>query len=242
MKPYRVGIIFVHGIQGSSRQFEHIIAHLPESVLVQNLTLPGHGATTKEFRSSRAEQWLDAVEKECIELEKQCEHIVYAAHSMGCLLGLMTHEKLKCFSGMLLLCCPFHIRFTWRCIKHAVLASLKNYKTDDPFIIAEREVSGVSARFAAEYLLCARPFIELLKLIRRARRIRFAVPSDTLFFFSELDEIVGAMSVYHAQNRLGTNTKLLNGCGHNYFTEAAKAEIREAVLDMVEKFESEKNA
>lgn len=242
MKPYRVGIVFVHGIQGSSRQFEHIIARLPKSVLVRNLTLPGHGATTKEFRSSRAEQWLDAVEKECIELEKQCEHIVYAAHSMGCLLGLMTHEKLKCFSGMLLLCCPFHIRFTWRCIKHAVLASLKNYKTDDPFIIAEREVRGVSAKFAAEYLLCARPFIELLKLIRRARRIRFAVPSDTLFFFSELDEIVGGKSVSHAQNRLSANTKLLYNCGHNYFTEAAKAEIREAVLDMVEKNESERNA
>ena len=61
MRPNRVGILFVHGIQGTPKQFEHIIARLPESVLVRNLTLPGHGATTKEFRSSRAEQWLDAV-------------------------------------------------------------------------------------------------------------------------------------------------------------------------------------
>ena len=236
MRPNRVGILFVHGIQGTPKQFEHIIERLPESVLVQNLTLPGHGATTKEFRSSSAEQWLDAVEKECIELEKQCEHIVYAAHSMGCLLGLMTHVKLKCISGMMLLCCPFHIRFTWRSIKYTVLSIITKGKTDDPFVKAAWEMNSVSAKHAFSYLFCTRPYLELPKLIRRAKRIRFSVPSDTFFCFSELDEIVVSKSMTHAQNHIGAKTKLLNGCGHNYFTDAAKDEIRGAVLDIIGKF------
>ncbi|MBR3298327.1 MAG: alpha/beta hydrolase [Clostridia bacterium] len=232
MKPYRIGIVFAHGIQSSPVQFEHLIERLPDGVRVRNLLLPGHGKTTAEFRKVRAEQWLDAVEKECAEMSELCERVIFVGHSMGCLLGLFANKKLGCLSGMLLLCCPFHVHFTHRSVKYAVLASLEDYRTDDPFITADRELNGVSAKHPFLYLFCSRPYLELLKLIRRARKQSFALPSETLFCFSELDEIVGRKSRLHAQNKLGAKTRLLSGCSHSYLTPQAKAEIGDALLDM----------
>lgn len=238
MKPYRVGVVFVHGIQGNTKQFDHIVKRLPESVLVRKLTLPGHGATTKEFRESRAEQWLDAVEKECVELGEKCEHIVYVGHSMGCLLGLMTMEKFKdCLSGMVLLCCPFHIRFTWRSIRYTVLSVMTKGQSKDKFVKAAWEVNGVSAKHAFSYLFCARPYLELLKLIRRAKRMMFTVTNDTIFCFSKLDEIVSRKSITHAQGKIGARTKLLHGCGHNYFTDVAKKEMGDTVLGLIDRLQ-----
>ena len=110
-----VGVLFVHGIQGSPSQLDFLISRLPHSVTVCNVLLPGHGTTIREFRNSSSSQWLPAVRDAAQKMKSQCERLYFVGHSMGCLLGLLIENELPgVFSGMLLLCCPFFVQPTLR--------------------------------------------------------------------------------------------------------------------------------
>ena len=78
-----VGVLFVHGIQGSPSQFDFLISRLPDSVTVCNVLLPGHGTTIREFRNSSSSQWLPAVRDAAQKMKSQCERLYFVGHSMG---------------------------------------------------------------------------------------------------------------------------------------------------------------
>lgn len=238
MKPYHIGILFVHGIQGKPNQFDYLIERMPSSVLVNNLLLPGHGATTKEFKKAAKEQWLDAVKNASAHMSAKCDHIIFVGHSMGCLLGLLAQQELKLYSAMLLLCCPFTLRPTWRYFKNSISANLTKGKTDDPFIKAAWDANGVSAKHSFSYLFCAHPYLELFRIIKSVKRQRLIVTEETVFCFSERDEIVSKRSILYARESLGAKTELLKECGHNYFTPAAQSRLVDTVLDMIKSNES----
>lgn len=234
MKPYQTGILFVHGIQGNPQQFHFLIDRMPRSVLVRNVLLPGHGAATKEFRKAKAAQWLQAVKEACVDLTSRCEHIVFVGHSMGCLLGLLTEQEQRAFSGMLLICCPFYLRPTLRYFRNSLFAAFKTGDITDPFLKAAREANSVSAKHAFSYLLCIRPYLELLKIIHETKCCRLNIPPQTVFCYSSKDEIVGKKSILYVQNQLSANTEVLIRCGHNYFTSEAQARMVSLLLNMVE--------
>lgn len=235
MKPYRVGILFVHGIQGSPKQFDFLIEQIPDDILCCNVILPGHGATIKEFKESTGKEWLRAVTDASHKMSEQCEHIIFVGHSMGCLLGLLTQQKKALFSSMLLLCCPFRLRPTWRYFRNSLSANLTKGKTDDPFVKAAWDANSVSARHTVSYLFCSHPYFELFKTIRYVRNKRLIIPKDTVFCYSELDEIVSKRCIQYTRERFGTKPRVMSGCGHNYFTPAAQAELLGILSVMVKK-------
>ena len=235
MKPYHVGILFVHGIQGNPKQFDFLTESIPNDVLCRNILLPGHGATTKEFRKAAAQEWLDAVRNAALSMSRRCERIVFVGHSMGCLLGLLTQQELKPVSAMLLICCPLHVRPTWRYFTNSLSANLTKGRTDDPFVKAAWEANGVSAEHAVSYLFCAKPYRELFRLIRNVKKETLTLPDETVFCFSQLDEIVGKQSVGYARDILGAKVKMMSGCGHNYFTPAAQDELIGILSAMINK-------
>ena len=139
----KTGILFVHGIQGSPAQFRFLTERLPGDIRIRTLLLPGHGADVKAFRRSGQEQWLAAVWQAAEELRKQCDRLIFVGHSMGCLLGLESErERPGTFAGMVLLCCPFHIRPTARHFRNGFLASRPERATDDAFVRAAREAGA----------------------------------------------------------------------------------------------------
>ena len=226
--------LFVHGIQGQPGQFLFLLDRLPEGMQAHNLLLPGHSADINAFRSSGREQWLAAVRQETVELRGQFDRLVFVGHSMGCLLGLEIERELSgVFAGMVLLCCPFHIRPTLRYFRNNLLASRPERKTDDIFIRAAREANGVPAAFPAQYLTCGHPYLELLRLMRTVRK-NGAIPACPVrFLFSESDEIVSPRSARFAKERLGAEPKILLGCGHNMFSAEGKEQIASAVNQMI---------
>lgn len=234
MKQYQTGVLFVHGIQGSPKQFDYLTARIPQCVLIHNLLLPGHGADVGEFRKAKKEQWIKAVREAALEMNKKCENIVFVGHSLGCLLGLLVEQELPVFSAMLLLCCPFFIHPTPHYFHNIVLASLKSIDTDDPFVTATREANSVHARYAASYLFCASPYLELSRVIRLVKNMSSPkLPDQTVFFFSQQDEIVGKKNLAYVRERYSAKTELLKECGHNYFTEEANSHLADILLDFV---------
>ena len=230
-----VGMLFVHGIQGSPSQFDFLINRLPDSVTVCNVLLPGHGTTIREFRNSSSSQWLPAVRDVAQKMKSQCERLYFVGHSMGCLLGLLIENELPgVFSGMLLLCCPFRIRLTYRYLRNNLLASRPAKPTDDPFVQAAREANSVTAASPAQYVTCAHPYLELLRLMREVRKDCALPPCKITFVFSEKDEIVSPRSVRLARERFGVEPEIMPGCGHNWFSEKAKQQIADALNAMQE--------
>lgn len=234
MKAYQTGIIFVHGFTESTHWYDDLITQVPQGILIRNVLLPGHEATTREFQKTNAMLWLKAVDQACVEVAEQCERVIYVGHSMGCLLGLLIQQKRKAFSGMLLLCCPFYVRPTKRYFKTLLLANLTSAKEDDPLVAAERRTKGVTAEHFYSYLFCTKPFNELFRLIRFTKEHPLQLPENTVFCHSERDEIVGGRSADYAQNVLHARVEILPGCGHNYFTDDMRAKIAALLTEMID--------
>ncbi len=230
-KPHRLGLVFVHGLQGTPAQFDFLRANLPPDVAVCSVTLPGHGADTKAFRRADEKQWLDSVSEACRCMHEKCGQVIFVGHSMGCLLGMMVQKEHPLFSGMLLLCCPFSVRPTVRYLRLGFLAACT--RRQDPPVKAAREANGVYARHKLAYLTCIRPYMALFRLMKAAKALTPPLPEQTLFCFSRRDEIVSPKSRYYAENTLHAQTELLPDCGHNYFTQQAKARLTELLLNML---------
>ena len=228
---YKTGILFVHGIQGNPQQFDDLIRCLPDSVIIRNLLLPGHGSSVRQFRKSEAFEWLSAVQNASCELRAQCEHICFVGHSMGCLLGLLTEQNHPgIFDAMILICCPFSLRPTFRYFRNSFLASFPGAAKGDPFVQAARNANSVHARFPVQYLTAFHPYLELFRLIHAVKKTLFIPDRSLRFFYSGRDEIVGRSSIQYAENKYGVKTELLNQCGHNYFTQSAKDRIIAEIL------------
>ena len=228
------GVLFVHGIQGSPSQFDFLLRRLPDSVKVNNLLLPGHGETIREFRNSGSAQWLPAVKEAAQEMKSQCDRLYFVGHSMGCLLGLLTENEMPgTFSGMLLLCCPFFVQPTLRYLRNNTMAVLPERKDESPYVHALRKANSVSAQFAGEYLTAVNPYRELFRLIRLTKQIPGKPECEVCFFFSEKDEIVSRKSAAYAKEKYGPEVEMLRLCGHDYFTPKAEAVIGQRLQKLI---------
>lgn len=233
MKETETGVIFVHGIQGSPRQFDFLVEKMPQSVLCHSVLLPGHGATLAEFRASGADDWLSAVLRESEEMRSRCSRLIYVGHSMGCLLGLMAEREKKIYSEMFFLCCPFYIRVTMRYLRSGLCAMKKRALPEDKFAAAFKRANSIPARGALASLFCVHPYMELFRIMRRVKTEKMRPSCPSRFFFSTRDEIVSHKSARYAAERLGVAPEKLAGCGHNYFTDEARSALVEALLEAV---------
>ncbi len=140
----------------------------------------------------------------------------------------------KPYAGMLLLACPLHIRITASYLRNTSMASLTKGDTDDPFIKALWESNTVSTPHLLGYLTCVRPYMGLMKLIRRTNRLepKRQLPVD--FVFSGADEIVSLKSAKIAQAYPNSRITVLDGCGHAYYTQEALQFIRSRLFEMLD--------
>lgn len=225
-------VIFVHGIQGSPRQFDWLVSLLPDHVDYECALLPGHGATVYDFRKYGAADWEAHVRGICEDAAKRYQRILYVGHSMGCLLGILAAEAGIHFDSMLLLACPLALRPT---LKYFI----NNYRAvseggmGDPYADAVRQANSVCADSSWQYLFCVRPYLELLKLIRAAKRVAAKLDVPVLLLHSEEDEIVSGRSMNFFRDMPNVRADVLPDCGHFLYTCAAKRQISKEMLRLL---------
>lgn len=228
MSGNQVGVLMVHGIQGSPKQLHFLTEVLPESTIINNLLLPGHGAGIMQFRQSGQKQWLLSVVDAAQKMRKECSKVIFVGHSMGCLLGLLAEkENPGLLTDMILLCCPYSLHPTFRYLKNNILSFQKI--PSDPYVLATKEANSVSAKTPLAYIFCAHPYMELLRMIHSVSRMK--LPSVSVnYFFADHDEIVSPHSIDIANLHKANSIHILTNCGHHYFTDEAKKTIKDVLL------------
>ncbi|MBQ1410707.1 MAG: alpha/beta fold hydrolase [Oscillospiraceae bacterium] len=227
MQTSSVAVLFVHGIQGQPKQFQFLIDALPPELEVHAPMLPGHGSNAKAFHSSGRKEWLAAVRRETEWLLSSGKRVIYVGHSMGCLLGLKVSRELgDPYAGMLLLCCPFYPIITGG-FQNGLRCYRRGRRKKDPWVEASRAANSVPVRSILDILLLARPYTELLRLIREIHRMEPKGPANIRFRFAEADRLVSGKSVHYAGNWPHADIRVCPVCSHSYFTEQTVRELRQ---------------
>lgn len=213
-------VLFVHGIVGTPRHFDGLIALLPRTVSVHNLLLAGHGAAARDFGRASMELWEAQVEQAVASLAEGHENIYIVAHSMGALLAIeaaVRHEKVR---KLFLLAVPLGICLRAAMVRNSWKVFRGNIRSDDHAALAAQRCCGVAqTRNPLHYLGWIPRFLELFAKIRAVRALlpRLTVPCCAVQ--SMEDELVS----YRAAEELGRNPWVtvveLMQSGHYYYPD-----------------------
>lgn len=108
----RVGVLLVHGLNGSRHDMEELAAHLAaHGMITENILLPGHGTSVCAMLPIGWAEWADAVQHEYQALRERCDLVFVIGHSLGgaLCLHLAAHEAV---AGVVAMCAPLRM-FSW---------------------------------------------------------------------------------------------------------------------------------
>ena len=104
-----IGVLLVHGLNGSQKDFAEMETLLfARGMVAVNMLLPGHGSKVKDMLSSGWEEWSQAVHSELRALKQRCDVVFLVGHSLGGALSLhvAAHEDV---AGIVSICSPSHM-------------------------------------------------------------------------------------------------------------------------------------
>ncbi len=108
----KVGVLLVHGLNGSLTDMEEIEAVLRgHGLITRNLLLPGHGSQVRDMLPLGWPEWSAAVRAAYRGLRHQCGKVFLIGHSLGGALCLHTaaHEEV---AGIVSMCAPLAL-YPW---------------------------------------------------------------------------------------------------------------------------------
>ena len=105
-----IGVLLVHGLNGSRRDFAELEVVLQDrGMLTHNMLLPGHGGNVRDMLPLGWHDWEKAVRSDLYALKQRCDVVFLVGHSLGGALCLHTaaHEEV---AGLVTMCAPLHMR------------------------------------------------------------------------------------------------------------------------------------
>jgi len=210
-----VGVLLIHGFTGSPPEMRLVGDYLHQRGLtVSGPLLPGHGSSVEDMNRCRWTDWTDHVEKALADLQARCETVFVGGLSMGTLLTLYLAAHHPELSGAILyspaLMVADRLIYLTPVLKYLVRKKPKSDDSDLTDPEAERRLWSYEENpaFAAH---------ELLKLIRRVRRLLPQVTCPLLIIHSILDTAIHPRSAQVTYERAGSTDKeliTLNNSGH----------------------------
>lgn len=228
-------VVFVHGIQGSPRQFNYIASNVPKHIDYMCVLLPGHGKTIREFCRSGRKEWIEYFDGICSDLRGRYKRIYFVGHSMGCLIGIdaMIRKTIQ-FDGMLLMACPLKIRlnvgYVLMCLKTTC-----TQKSSDSYLRAMQEANSIETSTPWKLFTCMKPYFGLASLIFRVRTEIRHLNAKVCIIQSDCDEIVSSRTIRISSKIRNCKVVIAPNSGHFYYSSEANSIIcRELCLLMAE--------
>lgn len=231
-----VALVMIHGIIEMPKFFTFITDRLPEDLSYFAPNLLGHGSDSKSFGLGSAKRWTDQIDTLTDELLKKYKRIIFVGHSLGSLLSI--HEANRIgdkAAAVILLNCPLKIKVTWKHMKtYLKVGLLRKKRTDDEAVNKAMENLGVCIPSnPLKYIYWAKPFLSLLKLIRRGRKEILDVTCRAYAFHSNEDELVSRKSLKCISRNPSIEIYRMDGSSHNDFTPEEITRILECLNDVI---------
>jgi carboxylesterase len=210
----RIGVLLVHGLNGSKQDFAEIEGRLLErGMVVVNMLLPGHGSTVKEMLNTGWNDWSQAVIEEVRALKQRCDEVFLVGHSMGGALSLhaAAHEEV---AGIVSICAPLYLhpglKAAVRVAKY-ITPLLPSLRED----VRDRTARGPNAREGYRWWPM-RPLDSLLQFLPHLREELPRITVPALIMISIHDHVVPAREGRDIYRRIGTREKHLVTFHHSY--------------------------
>ncbi len=210
-----VGVLLIHGFTGSPPEMRLVGDYLHQRGLtVSGPLLPGHGTTVEDMNRCQWADWTDHVERALAELQARCEAVFVGGLSMGSLLTLYLAAQHPELDGAILyspaVMVADRLIYLTPVLKHLIRRKPKSDDSDltDPEAELRLWSYEENPAFAAH---------ELLKLIRRVRRLLPRVTCPLLIVHSTLDQAIHPHSARYTYERVGSADKelvTLHDSGH----------------------------
>ena len=230
------GVLLLHGFGDTPQTLALIARRLAKSGFgVLAPLLPGHGRTMKEFRGSRADEWIEAARGSFLRMRQRYATVSVVGLSMGGALGVIVAAGTPDIASLVLIApylgmpLPLQIaaRSHWVWGKLAGEINARSLQSiHDPI---EREKN------LAYGAVTGRTLLELWKVVSKARKALPHVTAPTLVILSKEDPRVATAVAEFAMQKLGAHDKkmvLTEGAGHIITVDYG----RERVFSEVEKW------
>lgn len=219
-------IIFIHGIQDYPGEFDKTAEQLNSktgySVFVPRLA--GHGTTESDLNNTSCDDWVKSVEEYLINIRYKFDKIILAGHSMGCLIALDIASRYRIKN--LILISPALDTYN----KLIYLTPILRF-----FLNKIKEKGTHKARFEEEKRIeeiywnwtYIKPSYQLLKLMRRSRKLLKKIDSRILVFISEKDRTVPMKVIDFLEKRSKSKNiekVILKECRH-IFTRSSDLDL-----------------
>lgn len=203
----RIGVLLVHGLNGSQKDFAEMEMQLLErGMLVVNMLLPGHGSKIKDMLNSGWEDWSQAVHEELRALKLRCDAVFLVGHSLGGALSLhaAAHEEV---TGIVSICAPLYmhpgLKLAVRAVKY-ITPLLPTLREDVRDREGRRRYARDSYRWTA-----MRPVESLLQFLPHLRVELPNITAPALIMISIHDHVVPARDGRDIYRYIGSREKHL---------------------------------
>lgn len=209
-----IGVLLVHGLNGSQQDFAEIETRLLErGMVVVNMLLPGHGSTIRDMLNTGWDDWSQAVLDELRALKQRCDVVFLVGHSMGGALSLhaAAHEEV---AGIVSICAPLYMR-------PGLKAAVRLVKYITPLLpvlredVRDREERRLHPRGNYRWTPM-RPVESLLQFLPHLREELPRITAPALIMTSIHDHVVPARDGRDIYRRIGSREKHLVTFHHSY--------------------------
>jgi carboxylesterase len=202
-----IGVLLVHGLNGSRSDFREIETRLrARGMVVVNMLLPGHGSRVRDLVGTGWDDWAKAVTSELNALKQRCDVVFLVGHSLGGALSLhiATHEEI---AGIVSICAPLYLR-PW--LVRAV--GIAKYIVPLLPVVREdvRDRQGrIQSRRENYRWMAMRPIESLVQYLPKLREELPRVSAPALIMISVHDHVVPARDGREIYHRIGSQEKHL---------------------------------
>jgi carboxylesterase len=230
-----IGVLLFHGFTSSPPEMRLVGDYLNQRGLtVSGPLMPGHGTTVEEMNRCQWADWTGHAEGALADLQARCETVFVGGLSMGSLLTLYLaahHPELNgavLYSPAVMVANP--LIYLSPVLKYLIRQKAKSGKSDLTDPKAEQRIWSYE-----EYP--ARAAHELLKLIRRVRRLLPRVTCPLLIVYSPLDRHIHPHSARYTYERAGSADKELvtfHNSGHGLTVDSEWESVSQKTYEFIQ--------
>lgn len=187
----RCALLCLHGIVGTPRHFDDLIAVLPHHWSVYNLLLKGHGKTVRDFSAATMQDWRKQAQEAVRDLLNRYDCVAIAAHSMGTLLALECARLFPGIKGLFLMAVPLKPFVRPKAAINGLRIALGLVNPKNQACLDMRRACSIQpSRRLWLYLGWTPNFWNLLRQIRFTRTFIGSIHIPCVVFQSKKDELV----------------------------------------------------